>query len=73
MDIACEKACLVASVVRHQYSPNTSQTLAHNVARPSQLHKNPMFKTTFFKKEDLQVIDIEPSGNHGDTGYEGRG
>lgn len=73
MDTACEKSRLIAFVVKRQPSPGSSQTLARNVAKPSQIHKNPMFRTVFFKKEDLQMIDIQPSGNHGNSRADGRG
>lgn len=71
MFIACEKARLIASTLKQQPNNSTSQNPTRNVAKPSQLHKNPMFRTSFFKKEDLEVIDTHDGGKHGNSGFGG--
>lgn len=50
-----------------------TRTPIHNSSNPSQLHKNPMFRTSFFKKEDLRDIDLQISGKKGGLGAEVRG
>lgn len=70
MIATCEKARLIGSILKRQPSQVATQTPARNVVRPSQLHKNPMFQTSFFKKEDLKVIDIQFEGKCGIIGFE---
>lgn len=73
MTIAYENGRLIAFVLKRTPIQGTTQAPTHSTTRPSQLHKNPMFRTSFFKKECLQVIDIQRGGKCGDTSSVTRG
>lgn len=73
MVVACEKAHLIASALKPYQNQVASRNPTRNATCPSQLHKNPMFRTSFFKKEDLQNIGINNSGKKGGASTETRG
>lgn len=73
MAMVCEKVGLITFVLKPCQNQGVAKTLAHSVACPSHLHKNPMFRTSFFKKEDLRDIGIQIGGKRGGLGVEGRG
>lgn len=59
MTLACDKAKLIASILKRPQDQGNSKTPVRAGLCVSHLHKNPLFRTSFSKKEDMHEIGMQ--------------